>query len=59
MQGIFVSYLASDYLWHDMQMRRSMNIKNGVRLEVAVCTDWVTHSPAGAYATPAQLLRSR
>lgn len=39
MQGIFVSYLASDYLWHDMQMRRSMNIKNGVFWEVAVCTE--------------------
>lgn len=29
-----------------------MNIKNGVCWEVAVCTDWVTHSPAGIYATP-------
>jgi hypothetical protein len=34
-----VSYLDSDYLWHDMQMRRSMNIKNGVLWEVAGCTE--------------------
>ena len=26
MQGSFVSYL--DYLWHDMQMKRAMNIKD-------------------------------
>ena len=37
MQGSFVSYL--DYLWHDMQMRRAMNIKDGSACRGAVVNE--------------------